>query len=234
MLEARAGARNPVPSFAFGGQPDDVEHAAFGEIGDGTGVIDADDRVAGQRVVGKVPEIGLLAADRVRADGQVVDAVGQVSGEGADEAAGDQQARGAELGTQPRKRVADRIGQCGQADEPRRSERPQVAQAIPEKAVVAGRDQHSEAHRDHSRSAPPPVASKAGPCQAPAMQATPATPRRSEETPSSRCGRRAVFRTALRGSPTRSRRSARRSGRGWLAATSPVPWCSCSGRSPPD
>ncbi len=144
VLEAGAGAGDPVAGLSLGGEADDVEGAAAAEIGNRAGVVDADARALGQVLRGPAAERDLLALNRVRRLRQIGEGPGELHGHGpGDEAS---QERGDER--EPRAHEADQIpglaGETGNQHEPGAGEGPDVADAVPEEAEVAARDQRAE------------------------------------------------------------------------------------------
>ena len=104
-------------------------------------------------MAGPLAEFGLLRTDRVGTGREVVERPRQVAHEATDDEPGREQPHPLPtLAGHACDQCSYSVGDRGNPDEERRSEWPQVAQPIPQKAVVGRRDQHAERHgRDEQR-----------------------------------------------------------------------------------
>ena len=154
VLEARPGARHPVPALALGRQPDDVERRALAEVRDRAGVVDADARVRAQRLPRPSPERDLLAIDPARGLRDVLDHPVELRRQEAHEAAANETRDDAPARADRARHVPREPRDAREADEPSRGERPEVAQAVPEERVVEARREHRQRHEQHGGGSP--------------------------------------------------------------------------------
>src|SRR5262245_60429766 len=90
MLVAGARARDPVARLTLRREADDIERLPAAHVRDRARVVDPDARVLREVLRSPAPKLDLLARDGVRRLSEIVDRPGELRGERARDAAGDE------------------------------------------------------------------------------------------------------------------------------------------------